>query len=173
MLDHTEAGDRWIPEEEYKLICSKVPILCVDLLPVIGDTQRFGLIERDTYGGRQGLNLVGGSVLLDEPLLEALKRHVHATLGGRASLDTKNVQLVGVYQYYKVARPGQLHDPRKNAVSVTYTGVLWGEIFPAGEAKDFHTFKFHAPPPLDAFGFGQGPVVYDGLARLHASRTIE
>lgn len=169
MLEHTDAGDRWIPEADYQFICSRVPILCVDLLPIIGQTNKFGLIERDTYSGGRGLNLVGGGVLLDEPIPDALKRHVRATLGGSASLALETLALVGVYQYYKQAKPDQLHDPRKNAVSVTYTGVLVGPIHPSGEAYAFHAFDLDHPPELDAFGFGQGPVVYDGLAALRAS----
>jgi ADP-ribose pyrophosphatase YjhB (NUDIX family) len=166
VLEHTNAGDRWIPGTEYQFICSRVPIVCVDLLPLIGQTGKFGLIERDTYNGGRGLNLVGGAVLLDESLPDALERHVRATLGESVSLDSDSLDLVGVYQYYKQAKPGQLHDPRKNAVSVTYIGIIWGEAQPSGEAHTFQTFELDAPPTLDTFGFGQGPVVYGALARL-------
>jgi len=170
MREHTNADDRWVPDAEYKLICSRVPILCVDVLPVLAGTGRFGLIERDTYDGGRGLNLVGGGVLLDEPLTEALERHVRATLGDAAELRLDSLALVGVYQYFKVARPGQLHDPRKNAVSVTYTGTIDGEPKPSGEAHVFHTFELNHPPALTEFGFGQGSVVYDALAALKAGR---
>lgn len=164
MLDHTNAGDRWIPQDEYDLICARVPILCVDLLPILGSTGTFGLIERVTYGGGVGLNLVGGAVLLDEPLPDAVQRHLTATLGSRARLDESSLILVGVYQYFKTEVPGRLHDPRKNAVSVTYAGVVSGETTPRGEARSFTSFPISGPPPLEAFGFGQGPVVYDGLS---------
>jgi ADP-ribose pyrophosphatase YjhB (NUDIX family) len=171
MLEHTNAGDRWIPEDEYRVICSRVPILCVDLLPVIKGTDTFGLIERDTYGGGRGLCLVGGAVLLDEPLHEAVERHVLATLGADACLERESVVLVDIYQYYVEARPGQLHDPRKNAVAVTYTGVLSGALEAAGEAHALHTFTLDKPPALQAFGFGQGRVVCEALAALRASPT--
>jgi ADP-ribose pyrophosphatase YjhB (NUDIX family) len=166
MLEHTDAGDRWIPEEDYQFICERVPILCVDLLPVIGGSGQFGLIERDTPTGRRGLNLVGGGVLLDEALDEALARHVRATLGDAVRLDPATVSLVGLYQYFKAPRPGELHDPWKNAVSATYTGVITGDVRPAGEAYAFHRFDVNTPPPLADFGFGQGSVVYEGLASL-------
>ncbi|GGW55484.1 NUDIX hydrolase [Streptomyces xantholiticus] len=165
MQEHTNAGDRWIPEEDYQFICARVPILCVDLLPVIGGTGRFGLIERDTYDGGRGLNLVGGGVLLDESLVEAVERHVGATLGGAVSVDVASLVLVGVYQYYRQARPGELHDPRKNAVSVTYAGSVEGEACASGEALSFHTFELGLPPGLSSFGFGQGKVAYEALAR--------
>lgn len=166
MLDHTNAGDRWIPEAEYQFICSMVPIVCVDILPLIGDTGLFGLIERNTYNGGIGLTLVGGAVLLDEPLPEAVTRHVQATLGENSILLSESLHLYGVYQYYKEARPGELHDPRKNAIALTYTGIVEGELAAQGEAHALRTFPTSAPPGLEAFGFGQGPVIYDGLAAL-------
>lgn len=171
MREYTNAGERWIPDTDYLFICSRVPILCVDLLPVIAGTDTFGLIERDTYDGKRGLNLIGGAVLLDEPLPEALERHVAVTLGESISLELASLTLVGVYQYYREARPGELHDPRKNAVSISYTGLVRGEVRPAGEAHAFYTFKLDEAPPLEAFGFGQGRVVYDGLASLRRIRA--
>ena len=167
MIDHTRAGDRWIPDTEYKYICSKVPILCVDLLPLISTSGKFGLIERDTYDGKRGLNLVGGGVLIDETIHEALERHLLVTLGDQIQLCTDSLTLVGVYQYFRDMRPGQLHDPRKNAVSLTYTGAVEGEANSAGEAHAFHLFDIDAPPKLDEYGFGQGKVVYDALETLH------
>jgi hypothetical protein len=169
---HTNADDRWIPEEEYQLICSRVPILCVDLLSIVDNGGHFGLIERDTYGGKRGLNLIGGSVLLDEPIPDALDRHLRASLGRGANLDHKSVRFVGVYQYYKEAREGQLHDPRKNAVSLTYSGKVSGPLSPAGEALAFHKFPVTRPPGIESFGFGQGPVVYDGLALITSGASI-
>ena len=172
MRDHTNADDRWIPEEEYQVICAQVPILCVDLLPIIDNDGCFGLIERDTYAGKRGLNLIGGSVLIDEPIPDALDRHLHASLGGAANLDHKSVRFVGVYQYYKKAREGQLHDPRKNAVSLTYVGNVSGPLSPGGEALAFHKFPVSRPPGMESFGFSQGPVVYDGLALIRSSATL-
>ncbi len=170
MSDGTGAGDRWIPEQQYQQICSSVPIVCVDLLPLLPDGASFGLIERDTYDGRRGLNLVGGSVLIDETLVEALQRHVRTTLGPNARLELDTVSFVGTYQYFRDRRPGELHDPRKNAVSLTYAGVVGGDVRAEGEALAFHTFDLATPPPLDRFGFGQGVVVYDGLQQDPADR---
>jgi ADP-ribose pyrophosphatase YjhB (NUDIX family) len=173
MLDYTNAGDQWLSNTEYQFICSRIPILCVDLLPVIAGHDTFGLIERDTPEGPRGLCLVGGRVLMDEHLHEALQRHVSATLGEEVELKLESLTLVGVYQYFKNIRKGELHDPRKNAVSVTYTGLLCGKAVAAGEAYAFHTFPLDAPPPPQDFGFGQGSVVYDGLVRLGSRRGHE
>ena len=175
MKEHTGAGDRWIPEREYEFICDRVPILCVDLLPIVAGGERFGLIERDDWAGRRGLNLIGGAVLLDESLTDAVNRHLLATLGHRVRLETGTLSSVGVYQYFKTAKPGQLHDPRKNAVSVTYTAVITGVPEPLGEARKFVLFDTGAPPPRQAFGFDQGTVVYDALRTLslHAPRLCD
>lgn len=170
MPDVAGAGDRWIPEPQYQEICSLVPIVCVDLLPLLPDGASFGLIERDTYDGGRGLNLVGGSVLLDETLVEACQRHVRTTLGPDACLMLDTVSFVGTYQYFKDRRRGELHDPRKNAVSLTYTGIVEGAVQAQGEALAFHVFDRTTPPPLDRFGFGQGVVVYDGLLQEPAGR---
>lgn len=173
MKHHTNAGERWIPEPDYRRICALVPILSVDLLPVIGSSRSFGLIERDTYAGRRGLSLIGGAVLLDEPLPEAVARHLAATLGPDAWLQADSLCFFGAYQYFKQARPGHLHDPRKHAVSLTYAGILHGTVSPMGEAHAFHTFDFDRPPPPEAFGFGQGSVVADGIASFRASGRTE
>ncbi len=175
MREHTNADDRWISDADYAFICSNVPILCVDLLPVLAGTNRFGLIERDTYDGGRGLNLVGGRVLLDEPLTAAVERHVRATLGPAAELRLDSLSLVGVYQYFKMAGLGKLHDPRKNAVAITYHGVIDGEPRARGEAHALHTFNLNNPPAQAEFGFGQGSVVYDALAAVKAgaARSID
>jgi ADP-ribose pyrophosphatase YjhB (NUDIX family) len=166
MLEHTQAGDRWIPEPEYRFICDRVPILCVDVLPLVENGRRFALIRRETYDGGTGLNLVGGGVLLDEPLDEALRRHLRATLGESVELELETLRMVGVYQYFRDEREGQLHDPRKNAVSVTYSAGVSGRLEACGEALDVCVFDTATPPPLTDFGFGQGSVVYDALAQL-------
>lgn len=167
-MDQVAAGDRWIPSEEYDRICTLVPIVCVDILPLVAGSDRFLLIDRDTYDGGHGLCLVGGSVLIDEPLIDAVERHVRVTLGSAVDLDRGSLALVGVCQYYRQFRPGELHDPRKNAVALTYTGVVAGDPEPLGEANSVHSFRVEAPPALDNFGFGQGSVTYQALATLAA-----
>lgn len=163
----SEVPSGWLKEAEYQWFCEKVPVLCVDLLPVLDRTGQFGLIERDTPTGR-GLNLIGGGVLIDESIHEALLRHLQATLGAGVRLDLASLSFVGVYQYFKSPRPDELHDPRKNAVSVTFAGAITGRPQPANEAHEFHLFELDSPPMLSEFGFGQGPVVYDALASVRA-----
>ncbi|WP_132126053.1 DUF4916 domain-containing protein [Actinocrispum wychmicini] len=169
MREYMNAGDAWLSDEEYQFVSSRVPILCVDLLPIVDGGQKFGLILRDIPGGRRGLNLIGGRVLIDEHLHEALERHVQATLGENAELREETLVLVGVYQYFRELTRGALHDPRKNAVSITYAGEVCGTIIPQGEAYGFQTFEIDSPPPGQDFGFGQGSVVYDALKLFRSS----
>lgn len=163
--EFTLAGEGWIPPEEYRAICARVPILCVDLLPVVAGERVGVVIRRDTYDGGRGLALVGGAVLIDEPLEDAVRRHLRATLGPQVRLAGPAAQ-VGVYQYARGKNLAGTHDPRKNAVSVTYVGEVHGAIAVAGEAHEVVTFPIDEPPSAAEFGFGHGTVVRDCLARV-------
>lgn len=167
MLEHTLAGDRWIPPDEYRAICARVPILCVDLLPVLAGQGRGVVVRRDTYDGRSGLALIGGAVLIDEPLEDAVRRHVRATLGSGVRLVDRPTQ-VGIYQYVRGKDLEVPHDPTKNAASVTYVGEVEGTVAANGEAHELVTFPLDEPPPLTEFGFGHGLVTFDCLARFVA-----
>lgn len=127
--DPVGAGDRWIPQAEYALILARVPIVCVDLIPLSGDQPpRVGLIERETYENGKGWCLVGGAVLRNEPLTEAVRRHLCATLGDDVSVDAETLHLVDVIQYFTAPGLGEFYDPRKHAVSLTYAGRCSGRV---------------------------------------------
>src|SRR3954452_2608815 len=136
-LDVVGAGDRWIPQEEYQRIVRRVPIVCVDVLPLSDEaTPRVGLIRRETPGGL-GWCVVGGGVLLNEPVAIAVRRHVTATLGARMVLDEASLRLVTVTEYFSEPGIGELHDPRKHSVALTHVATCAGEPEPAGEAVEF------------------------------------
>lgn len=160
-----DRGDDWIPQEEYERIQARVPILCVDLLPLQPSTGAVGLIRRETYGGNEGWCLIGGAVKRNEDLLAAIARHVDSTLGGDVEHELSSDEPLVVAQYFTEARAGRLHDPRKHAVALSYTGTLHGDPQPQGEAIEFRWF---GPDELDTvhFGFGQGDVVGELLNRL-------
>lgn len=157
--DVVGAGDRWIPDAEYQQIIARVPILCVDLLPVAGGAhEQVGLIRRQTFGGNEGWCLIGGAVLRNEPLRDAVQRHVKATLGPDVSADARSLELLGVFEYFTQPGIGELVDPRKHAVSVTYCGALSGKERPQGEALEFTWFGRDMLGSL-TYGFGQERVV--------------
>jgi ADP-ribose pyrophosphatase YjhB (NUDIX family) len=159
--DIVGAGDRWIPDEEYLMIRSRVPIVCVDLLPVSDESRtRIGLIRRQTYNQRQGWCLIGGAVLIDESLDNAVIRHLKATLGAGISIVPSTLRMVTVAEYFRQLRPGSLYDPRKHAIALTYLGVCTGDPVPVGEACEFQWFTTDNLPLTTEFGFGQGRVVH-------------
>jgi ADP-ribose pyrophosphatase YjhB (NUDIX family) len=164
------AGDKWIPEEEYQLITSRVPIACVDvLLSPNGDTKQIGLIHRTTYGGGHGWCLIGGAVLRNESLFDAVDRHVMATLGANIKVVRSTMRLGAVIEYFSEPGLGNFHDPRKHAVALTYTAEceLSGTPEPIGEAIDFRWFGMDDLPGIN-FGFGQG----EAIARVLESEGI-
>jgi ADP-ribose pyrophosphatase YjhB (NUDIX family) len=158
------AGKRWLSPEDYSFVSEHVPILCVDvLLSPRGRWSAVGLIRRATHDGGDGWCLVGGRVLRDERLHAAVGRHVASTLGPEVRLDPATLQLRAVAEYFTEPNPGELHDPRKHAVALTYTAVCEGTPCPLGEASDFRWFDIDALPDGD-FGFGQDSVVARVLA---------
>lgn len=166
--DIVGAGDRWIPEEQYQFIQRSVPIVCVDvLLSPKSDDSVVGLIHRETYDGGFGWCLVGGAVLRNETLIDAVERHVTATLGPKLVMDRRSAELRTVIEYFSDRRVGQFHDPRKHAVALTFVASCEGEADPTGEALAFEWFKIDDLTEVQ-FGFGQGGAV----ARVLAAREI-
>ena len=155
------AGSRWIPEEKYEFIRASVPIVCVDvLLSPHGDPKRIGLIRRATYNGGFGWCLIGGAVLRNEPLFDAVNRHVQATLVGKMTIVRSTMHLGTVIEYFSEQGLGDFYDPRKHAVALTYAAACEfdGKPEATGEAIDFRWFSIDDLPGID-FGFGQGEAV--------------
>jgi ADP-ribose pyrophosphatase YjhB (NUDIX family) len=168
--DSIDAREQWLPEEQYAFIVAHMPILCVDLILLSDDKQpRIGLIERATPDGGTGWCLVGGRVTHDEPLTAAVSRHLRVTLGTEISVDRGTLCQVGVIEYFSDKRAGEFHDPRKHAVSVTYSGRCSGTPR-AQEGTEAIDFAWHTKEQLTAvrFGFGQDKVVERFLAQAAA-----
>ena len=162
-------GGSFLSDEAYNLIKASVPILCVDvLLSPKDDPQRVGLIHRMTYNGGCGWCLVGGRVLRNEHLVDAVDRHVRATLGEGISVDRSTLEFRTVIEYFSEPVEGEFYDPRKHAVALTYTAFCDGEAQALGEALKFQWFELSELPEV-SFGFGQGEVV----ARLLEITTRE
>jgi ADP-ribose pyrophosphatase YjhB (NUDIX family) len=163
------AGGRLLSGEDYDFIKARVPILCVDVLLSPGsDPKRVGLIRRTTYDGGEGWCLVGGRVLRNERLDDAVNRHVLATLGDRIAIDRSTLKVGTIAEYFSEPFEGDLYDPRKHAVAVTYTALCDGEAEALGEAVKFRWFDISEVSGLD-FGFGQGEVI-SRLLEITASR---
>ncbi len=160
-------GDDWIPEEEYKAILRRVPILCVDLLPLRPDGGAVGLILRETYDGRKGWCLIGGAVTRNKGLLTALRWHLRTTLGPNFLADLGQAHPVTTIEYFSNPNLGEFYDPRKHAVALTYAASCSGtpECQEEGEALDFRWVELDELSEVE-FGFGQGRVVETVLAQL-------
>jgi ADP-ribose pyrophosphatase YjhB (NUDIX family) len=155
------ARDQWLPQEQYDFIVAHVPILCVDLIPLSDDEQpRIGLIERATPDDGTGWCLVGGRVIHDEPLEAAVGRHLRVTLGDDIHVDLATLRPVGVIEYFSEKGIGEFHDPRKHAVSVTYSGRCSGTpVVQAGSEAIGFAWRTEEQLPAVNFGFGQDKVI--------------
>ncbi len=165
--DIVGAGDRWLPDEDYKFIQAHVPILCVDvLLSPVGDLRQVGLIRRDAPDG-DAWCLIGGRVLRDERLADAVDRHVAATVGTGVQVDRSTLEFGAVIEYPTEPGPDGLYDPRKHAVSITYAASCdcTAEPEALGEAFEFAWFKIDQLSEV-SFGFGQGEAVARVLRNL-------
>ena len=167
------AQGQWLPQEDYDFIVAHVPILCVDLIPLSADDPpRVGLIERATPGGGTGWCLVGGRVMRDEPLTSAVRRHLHATLGSGIDVDLSTLHPLGVIEYFSEPGIGEFHDPRKHAVSVTYSGRCTGEAQAQhdSEAISF-TWYTQEQLPTVRYGFGQQKIIERFLGQNGTARV--
>lgn len=165
------AQDQWLPKKEYDFIVARVPILCVDLIMLSDEQQsRIGLIERAIPDDGTGWCLVGGRVTRNEPLSAAVSRHLRATLGDQIKVNFSTLRPAGIIEYFPEKGIGEFHDPRKHAVSITYSARCSGtpKVQKGTEAIDFawHTEKQLAEV---RFGFGQEKVVRHFLATAQGS----
>jgi ADP-ribose pyrophosphatase YjhB (NUDIX family) len=174
MKDVVGAGDRWIPADEYNAIVRRVPVISTDLLPLHSTGRKVGLIRRDVHGGGQGWCVVGGAILRDEPIEEAVDRHLRATLGPAMRIVPGTLRMGWIAQYFTRPGIGRLHDPRKHAVALTFVGRVEGEPVPIGEANEFRWFDLDRLPDQREFGYGQHLLMPDliRVARANALLTV-
>jgi ADP-ribose pyrophosphatase YjhB (NUDIX family) len=151
--------NNWLPEKDWALIQSSLPILCVDLLPYrrISTECEIGLILRATPHQGERWCLIGGRVRHGEPLTEALDRECNAAIG--TYTDRRSLSGPKIVEYLP-SNPEHLpHDPRKHAVSATYAAELEGKPVATGrEALKFAWFRQDDLPRV-SIGFGQGDVL--------------
>lgn len=72
-ISSSSTKGKWIPKAEYDEITKKIPILCIEVLPIHPGPERLvGLILRNTFWGRRRWCLVGGGAQHGEPLPNAV-----------------------------------------------------------------------------------------------------
>jgi ADP-ribose pyrophosphatase YjhB (NUDIX family) len=159
----------WLTDEEWHLVEGRMPIACVDVLPLRnaeGSPQEVGLIWRPAPVDQHWC-LIGGRILRNESVEEAQQRLLTDSLGPHIRWRSRtNEQPIYVAQYFPHKRAGYPRDPRKHAVALTYVVDLDGRIEPSGEAAG--GFRWFASDSLSSvdFGFEQGLVVERCLAAL-------
>ena len=165
--DIVGAGDQWLSDDKYEFIQTHMPIVCVDvLLSPAGDPRQVALIRRAAPEG-DAWCLVGGRVLRNERLADAVDRHVAKTLGTGVHVDRSTLEFGAVIEYPTKPGPDGLYDPRKHAVSVTYAASCdWTrEPEAIGEAFEVAWFRIDQLSEV-SFGFGQGEAVARVLKKL-------
>lgn len=155
----TDAG--WLAPEQWALVQRSVPIFCVDALVTrsLDGEPACGLILREQPGAGLRWCLVGGRVLLDESVEEALNRHWQSTFAPQFRLGAPLVGGPHVVEYRRGAHASGLFDPRQHAVSATFVVEAVGE--PAVLAGEAHDFRWVTSADIDGtdVGFGQTDLI--------------
>jgi ADP-ribose pyrophosphatase YjhB (NUDIX family) len=167
----SEVESNWIPDAEWARIQRLLPIACADVLVTRSSAGglEVGLILRDSPDGQRWC-LVGGRILRDESIRDAILRQLTSTLGDgvQCSLDQRP-RPDFIAKYFADQREGELHDPRQHALGLTFALTVTGSISARGEAIEFRWFPVDDLPSANEFGFGQRAVVEAVLQRLSGS----
>jgi len=167
--------DAWLPEGEWRALQQRIPVPCVDVLPVRKRDGKIemGLIYRATpHQGRRWC-LIGGRLRRNESLRAAVIRQVREALGPEVQcVLAARIQPVLVVEYFSRRARGSLFDPRQHAIGLTFAAKVRGNIQPTGGAVDFRWFTLHQLPKSKCFGFGQKKVVLDCIRRLSAQEVV-
>ncbi len=175
----TDGGgvDPFLATSCWEKATSRLPIVCVDVLPVQYDSSqrvsRVGLIRRKwPKSTREVWCHVGGRVWIGETLSEAADRHL------RSSLAWSDDPVIAdspyfVNQYFKEEGKGEGWDPRKHAVASCFTAEFDASQEPChvgDEALDFRWFPLDAlPPEADIWPGTMAMVTHPALISAHGA----
>lgn len=161
-------SNQWLPPNVWAQIQRSVPIACVDVLAIKpGKPTRAGLIWRNVIEAKRGWCLIGGRLIRDESLRDAITRQIREALGEAITLTLPDdPQPVYVGQYFTSQQPIGGTDPRQHAIGLTFAIEIAGDIHPQGEALDFRWFELGKLPAPHEFGFAQDRIVQSIIERL-------
>src|SRR3712207_5800849 len=122
MTDVTSAGAGWLAREEMDAARERLPILCIDAVPVrvdeMGTGAKVGLLLRIGEDGQVKRALVSGRVLYHERVRAALLRNLEKDLGPLALPRVPPApQPFTIAEYFPTPGVTPFHDPRQHAVS--------------------------------------------------------
>ena len=147
----------------WKTIQGSVPIACVDVLPyrMLPDgTAQLGLILRHTPSQGERWCIVGGRLLLDESVSDAVHRELADAFVGGLDLVSTELPAPLVVEFFRNQRSGFPVDTRQHALSLTHV-LQVSDHSPqvqGPEARDFRWFtlaELEAGPASELMGFGQ------------------
>ena len=161
-----------LPRETYELVRSSVPIASVDLLPwrTTGGNREVLLIRRLDRRGEPCWCWIGGRIQIDEPIADAVRRHIVETVGPDLVFKPVDASRPDrVVEYSRTPRADGPYDEAQHSIGLTYlVATAGGELNPKGEALEARWFPFDDLPPNDGFSFGQADCIRDLAMRLRS-----
>ncbi|MFZ2513028.1 MAG: DUF4916 domain-containing protein [Candidatus Saccharimonadales bacterium] len=161
-----------VPDEVYALLTDLIPVVCIDCIPVDISNPlepKIGVITRATGSQKGKKCLVGGRILKNESISQAIRRHLMNDLGVtqftffKINAEDKPFKVV-CYKHADSASDGKSFDPTKNAFSLTYLVSISEEPVPHNEALEFHWVSFVNEAVED--GFNQKTIMQQALEIL-------
>ena len=156
-------GSQWFSEKDWCEVRQRVPIVCVDVLPVregMEGAHEVGLMFRETPHQGKRWCFIGGRLLVNELFRDAIARQVSEALGSEVKTVVEDaLQPLSVVEYLPQQRRDCLFDPRQHAIGLIFPVGLRGKIHPRGEALHFQWFDTRQLPLEASFGFDQGKAV--------------
>lgn len=143
-------------------IQASVPIFCVDVAPVRVATSghvEIGLILRATPLQGARWCVIGGRLLLDETITDAVQRQLSSAIGSSLVMAGPSPLPPLLVEYGRSPRPDGPQDPRQHSVSATVPVQMSGEGVAQGE--EARAFQWWPVKDLngDVMGFGQEHLV--------------
>lgn len=150
--------------EKWREIEALMPISCVDILPwrrFPDGKARVLLIRRRDQEGALRWNLTGGRIRIDETVANAVKRHIHETLGVGLHWQRQDFRYPDVIgEYLRKVTTGYGFDPRHHAIGLSYSLECDGDVVAAGDARACAYFAVDCLPDPDEIGFSQANIIY-------------
>jgi ADP-ribose pyrophosphatase YjhB (NUDIX family) len=138
-----------LSEKDYRFITSSVPIVCIDVIPVrLNESHiELGAIIRKTGTESGKIALIGGRIVKNESISDAIRRHLKKDLNVSdfkySPLNSEdNPIIVQQYQHSTLESSSVIcFDPTKHSIGLTYLIEISQEPKPANEASKFLWLK--------------------------------
>jgi len=156
------SADR-LPDDQWQLVQSHLPIFCVDVVPVRRPEPRggveLGLILRRTPDRGVRWCVIGGRLLIDETIADAATREIRSALGDSLTPSTDRQPPPLLVEYTRTRRTDGVYDLRQHSISATLPRWMSGDGAAVGpEALDFRWWRAEALT-RELMGFGQESLV--------------